>query len=71
MSKFDLDHPKVKLGQIELKLTQKFKIQVQSLNFSKSISSDREWNSGNFDIKFVPRFDSNQPKKSNWNQNWA
>ena len=28
VSKFDLDHPKVKLGQIELKSAQKYEIQI-------------------------------------------
>ena len=52
----------VQIHSIELKSAQKFKIQVQNSNFSKSISSDREFDSRNFDIKFVPRFGSNQPR---------
>ena len=57
--KFDSDHLKSHVEvQIELKSAQKFKIQIQNLKFSKSMSLDRELNPWNFDIKFMPKFDS-------------
>ena len=63
VSKFDSDHLKSQIEiQIELKSAQKFKIHIQNLKFLKSMSLDREFNSRNFDTKFVPKFDLDHPK---------
>ena len=61
--KFDSDHLKSQIKtQIELKLAQKFKIQIWNLKFSKPTLLGRELNFWNFGTKFMPKFHSEGPE---------